>query len=192
MRKIAGAFGLTAVAFVAACGSSAHHPGRPLVTGFGQRGTSGNHAVHLGTSTGSGPSAPDACALLTDTQITSATAATVVEHHPSFAQAGASACVWTLRSTNVADVGNPSLKVTAEPDTDLGAGVDTFQDATRGFGPVTGLGERAASGQSFGEGPVEVVVLQHRVVYIVMTQVAGHPEEDETYNELLARDIVTR
>lgn len=169
----------TAALTATGCSSSATGTSRPHVTpprGVGQASTPT-----------SPPQLRDACGLLTDAQLAAATNTTVHGHAQQAAPSYQSVCQWTLSSSEPRDVGDPDVKVTLEQDDDLGAGMDTFADDTRDFDPVPGLGEKAATGQQGGIGPVEVVVLDHGLVYTVQVNVSDYPDQNVQFGEALAR-----
>ena len=92
-------------------------------------------------------------------------------------------CTWTVRSTEVGTIADPSVEVDDAVNKDLGP-IDTFGDLTRGYTPRGGIGEKASTGR--GQGADQLVVLKHGVVVAVTVQIHGNSDDDPA-NESIAR-----
>lgn len=171
----------------ASCSSSANKAAGPKAPGGGR--TSSGHVG--GGSKSPARTVSDVCGLLTDAQVATATKTTVQAHRPESSIAGA-ACRWDLASTNPSDLANPYVTVAVESNDDLGAGIDTFADATRGYSAVPGLGEKAATGVPGGVGGPQLVVLAHGLVLTVVSQVHEYDTDNKTANQSLAELVLPK
>jgi hypothetical protein len=177
--------GVAATAVVlAGCSSSSGHK-TPVAHTVRQSAVAPKLPTQPSSASAQSGSAPDACGLLADAQIPTATKTTVGQHDATPSPLADSTCTWTLSFADPEDVADPSLKVTTAADKDLGAGIDVFQDATRGYASVSGIGEKAAAGKNGRIGPQELVVLENGVVVSVTAEVTGSDDQDELINEAL-------
>lgn len=171
---------LAAVAMaLTACspGASSHGGGTsPYSAPHGFGGAPGEQA------TSAAAAVPDPCALVTDQEVAMLTHTTVIRHETRNL-AAMSGCIWTLHSSESQAIADPTVQLATEPNKDLGAGIDSYQDQTRGYTPISGLADKASRGRG-NSGADQTVVLKHGIVVVVTVQIYGNSNDDAASDSL--------